>query len=85
MTRRVKYTGEICVDTQSFTIGRQHAHELVEVHVTDRLFEVWVEGNLVKQMQRRRQDSMNAIGLNSQRNVCSRGEVVGVGGSAIAA
>jgi len=54
VTRRVKYTGEICVDTQSFTIGRQHAHELVEVHVTDRLFDVWVEGNLVKQMPRRR-------------------------------
>ena len=54
VTRRVKYTGEVCVDWQSFTIGRQYAHELVEVHVTDRLFEVWVEGNLVKQVQRRR-------------------------------
>lgn len=54
VTRRAKHNGEICVDLQSFTIGRQHAHQLVEVHVTDRLFEVWVEGNLVKQVQRRR-------------------------------
>ena len=51
---RAKHNGEICVDLQSFTIGRQHAHQLVEVHVTDRLLEVWVEGNLVKQVQRRR-------------------------------
>ena len=54
VTRRVKHNGEMCVDLQSFTIGRQHAHQLVEVHVTDRLFEVWIEGNLVKQVQRRR-------------------------------
>jgi transposase InsO family protein len=54
VTRRAKHNGEICVDLQSFTIGRQHAHQLVEVHVTDRLFEVWAEGHLVKQVQRRR-------------------------------
>lgn len=54
MPRRVKYTGEVCVDTQSFTIGRQHASELVEVHVTNQFIGVWIDGNLVKQVERRR-------------------------------
>ena len=54
VTRRVKYTGEVCFDTQSFCIGRQHAGLLVEVHVTNQFFGVWIDGTLVKQIERRR-------------------------------
>jgi transposase InsO family protein len=54
VTRRVKVNGQVCVDWQRFCIGRQHGGGIVEIHVTDRLFEVWVDGNLVKQVQRLR-------------------------------
>jgi hypothetical protein len=52
VTRRVSRKGVICLDNQFFSVGRHHALELLEIHVTDRLFAVWNDGSLIKRVQR---------------------------------
>ena len=40
--------GVISVSWQQFSVGKHHSGELVDVHVTDRLLEVWAGNDLIK-------------------------------------
>ena len=42
ISRRVASNGIISVTSQPFSVGKHHSGEIVDVHVTDRLLEVWV-------------------------------------------
>jgi hypothetical protein len=42
----------ISVSWQQFSVGKHHGGELVDVHVTDRLLEVWAGNDLIKTLVR---------------------------------
>jgi hypothetical protein len=44
----VASNGIICVAWQQLSVGKHHSGEVVDVHVTDRLLEVWSANNLIK-------------------------------------
>jgi transposase InsO family protein len=48
ISRRVASTGTISVAWQQFSVGKHHSGEIVDVHVTDRLLEVWARNDLIK-------------------------------------
>jgi transposase InsO family protein len=48
ISRRVASNGVISVSWQQFSVGKQHSGEQVDVHVTDRLLEVWAGNELIK-------------------------------------
>ncbi len=52
ISRRVASTGTISVAWQQFSVGKHHSGELVDVHVTDRLLEVWAGNDLIKTVVR---------------------------------
>src|SRR4051812_41042340 len=41
-------TGIICVAWQQLSVGKHHSGEVVDVHVTGRLLEVWSANDLIK-------------------------------------
>jgi hypothetical protein len=54
ISRRVAGNGVISVSWQQFSVGKHHSGELVDVHVTDRLLEVWSGNDLIKTLVRTR-------------------------------
>ena len=52
ISRRVASTGTISVAWQQFSVGKHHSGEVVDVHVTDRLLEVWAGNDLLKTIVR---------------------------------
>jgi transposase InsO family protein len=52
ISRRVASNGVISVSWQQFSVGKQHSGEQVDVHVTDRLLEVWSGNELIKTLVR---------------------------------
>ena len=52
ISRRVASNGVISVSWQQFSVGKHHSGELVDVHVTDRLLEVWSGNDLIKTLVR---------------------------------
>jgi hypothetical protein len=52
ISRRVASNGVISVSWQQFSVGKHHGGELVDVHVADRLLEVWAGNELIKTLVR---------------------------------
>jgi hypothetical protein len=52
ISRRVASNGVISVSWQQFSVGKHYGGELVDVHVTDRLLEVWLGNELIKTLVR---------------------------------
>jgi len=52
ISRRVASNGVISVSWQQFSVGKHYGGELVDVHVTDRLLEVWLGNELIKTLLR---------------------------------
>jgi len=52
ISRRVASNGVISVSWQPFSVGKHHSGEIVDVHVTDRLLEVWAGNDLIKTLIR---------------------------------
>jgi transposase InsO family protein len=52
ISRRVASNGVISVSWQQFSVGKHHSGDLVDVHVTDRLLEVWSGNELIKTLVR---------------------------------
>ena len=52
INRRVASNGVISVAWQQFSVGKHHSGEIVDVHVTDRLLEVWAGNDLIKTLVR---------------------------------
>ena len=52
ISRRVAANGVISVAWQQFSVGKHHSGEVVDVHVTDRLLEVWAGNDLIKTLIR---------------------------------
>jgi transposase InsO family protein len=52
ISRRVASNGVISVAWQPFSVGKHHSGEVVDVHVTDRLLEVWAGNDLIKTLVR---------------------------------
>jgi transposase InsO family protein len=52
ISRRVAGNGVISVSWQQFSVGKNHSGETVDVHVTDRLLEVWSGNELIKTLLR---------------------------------
>jgi transposase InsO family protein len=52
ISRRVADNGIISVTSQPFSVGKHHAGDLVDVHVTDRLLEVWSGNELIRTIVR---------------------------------
>lgn len=52
VTRRVAVNGIISVGWQVVSVGKHRGGDVVEVHVTDRLLEVWSGNDLVKTVVR---------------------------------
>jgi transposase InsO family protein len=48
ISRRVASNGIISVTSQPFSVGKHHAGDLVDVHVGDRLLEVWSANELIR-------------------------------------
>ena len=48
ISRRVASNGVISVAWHQFSVGKHHSGEIVDVHVTDRLLEVWLGNELIK-------------------------------------
>jgi hypothetical protein len=48
----VASNGVISVSWQQFSVGKHHGGEQVDVHVTDRLLEVWLGNELIKTLVR---------------------------------
>ena len=44
--------GVIAVACQQFSVGKHHSGEVVDVHVADRLLEVWSGNDLIKTLVR---------------------------------
>ena len=52
ISRRVASNGIISVNSQPFSVGKHHAGGLVDVHVGDRLLEVWSGNELIRTIVR---------------------------------
>jgi len=52
ISRRVASNGVISVSWQQVSVGKHHSGELVDVHVSDRLLEVWAGNDLIKTLLR---------------------------------
>jgi hypothetical protein len=52
VSRRVASNGVICVAWQPFSVGKHRGGELVDVHVTQRLLQVWSGDQLIKTIVR---------------------------------
>jgi transposase InsO family protein len=52
ISRRVASNGIISVTSQPFSVGKHHAGTLVDVHVGDRLLEVWSANELIRTIVR---------------------------------
>ena len=52
ISRRVASNGVISVSWQQFSVGKHHSGDLVDVHVTDRLLEVWSGNELIRTIVR---------------------------------
>jgi len=52
VTRRVAANGIISVAWQQVSAGKYRAGEIVDVHVTDRLLEIWSGNDLIKTIAR---------------------------------
>jgi transposase InsO family protein len=52
ISRRVAANGIISVTSQPFSVGKHHAGDLVDVHVGDRLLEVWSGSELIRTIVR---------------------------------
>ncbi len=52
ISRRVAANGVISVAWHQFSVGKHHSGEIVDVHVTDRLLEVWAANDLIKTLVR---------------------------------
>lgn len=52
ISHRVASNGVISVSWQQFSVGKHHSGEQVDVHVTDRLLEVWSGNELIKTLVR---------------------------------
>lgn len=52
ISRKVAANGVISVAWQQFSVGKHHSGEIVDVHVTDRLLEVWTGNDLIKTIVR---------------------------------
>jgi len=52
INRRVASNGVISVAWQQFSVGKHHGGEIVDVHLTDRLLEVWAGNDLIKTLVR---------------------------------
>jgi transposase InsO family protein len=52
ISRRVAGNGVISVTSQPFSVGKHHGGEIVDVHVTDRLLEVWSGNELIRTLAR---------------------------------
>jgi hypothetical protein len=52
VTRRVASNGIICVAWQQLRVGKHRGGEVVDVHVTDRLLEVWSGNDLIRTVVR---------------------------------
>jgi transposase InsO family protein len=52
VSRKVASNGVISVAWQQFSVGKHYGGELVDVHVTDRLLEVWLGNELIKTLIR---------------------------------
>jgi hypothetical protein len=52
ISRRVASNGIISVTSQPFSVGKHHSGAIVDVHVTDRLLEVWSGNELIRTIVR---------------------------------
>jgi transposase InsO family protein len=52
ISRRVASNGIISVTSQPFSVGKHHSGDLVDVHVGDRLLEVWSGNELIRTIVR---------------------------------
>jgi transposase InsO family protein len=52
ISRRVAANGIISVTSQPFSVGKHHSGEIVDVHVGDRLLEVWSGNELIRTIVR---------------------------------
>jgi transposase InsO family protein len=52
ITRRVASNGVISVAWQPFSVGKHYGGQIVDVHVTDRLLEVWLGDELIRTLVR---------------------------------
>src|SRR3712207_7339897 len=52
ISRRVAANGVISVAWQQFSVGKHHSGDIVDVHVTDRLLEVWAGNDLDRKSTR---------------------------------
>jgi transposase InsO family protein len=52
ISRTVAGNGIISVTSQPFSVGKHHGGEIVDVHVTDRLLEVWSGNELIRTLVR---------------------------------
>ena len=52
ISRRVASNGVISVDWQQISVGTHRGGEIVDVHVTDRLLEIWAGNALIKTVAR---------------------------------
>jgi transposase InsO family protein len=52
VTRRVASNGVICVAWQQISVGKHRGGEIVDVHVTDRLLEIWSGNDLIRSIAR---------------------------------
>jgi transposase InsO family protein len=52
VTRRVASNGVICVAWQQISVGKHRGGEIVDVHVTDRLLEIWSGNDLIRSTAR---------------------------------
>jgi integrase-like protein len=73
VTRRVATNGTICVDCQVFSVGKHNACQLVTVHVTDTLFEIWANGALIKSVPRHRKGAVRNLRAQTRGSLSDTG------------
>ena len=73
VTRRVATNGIVSVDCQVFSVGKRHAGQLVTVHVSDVLFEVWANGALIRSVPRRRRGVVRNLRAHARGSLSDTG------------
>jgi hypothetical protein len=57
LSRTVAANGVICVAYQAFSVRKHHGGEIVDVHVTGNVLEVWSGAELVRPLPARRKEA----------------------------
>ncbi len=73
VTRRVATNGIIWVDCQVFSVGKHNARQLLTVHVTDALFEIWADGALIKSVPRQRKGTVRNLRAQTRGSLSDTG------------